>query len=73
VIRAAYFSKTGNLMSDDFSEDVSEENSALVNHAVYLRGNIITSYAHIKFLLADICLKAWRLGEYTHLARDISL
>ncbi len=32
-------------MSDDFSEDVSEENSALVNHAVYLRGNIITSYA----------------------------
>jgi hypothetical protein len=55
-------------MSDDFSEDVSEEDSALVNDAVYLRGNIITSYAHIEFLLADICLKAWQLGEYAHLA-----
>lgn len=50
-------------------DDVSEEdNHALVNQAVYLRGNIITSYAHIEFLLADICLKAWRFGEYAHLA-----
>ena len=50
-------------MSDDFSDDVSDESKAIVNHAVYLRGNIITSYAHIEFLLADICLKAWQLGE----------
>jgi hypothetical protein len=60
--------KTGNGMSDDFSDDVSEGIKELVNHAVYLRGNIITSYAHIEFLLADICLKAWQLGEYAHLA-----
>jgi hypothetical protein len=56
-------------MSDEFSNDVSDETKALVNHAVYLRGNIITSYAHIEFLLADICLKAWQLPDYTHLAR----
>jgi hypothetical protein len=60
---------TGNRMSDDFSDDVSDESKAIVNPAVYLRGNIITSYAHIEFLLADICLKAWQLGEYAHLAR----
>jgi hypothetical protein len=54
-------------MSSDFS-DVSDEAKALVNHAVYLRGNMITSYAHIEFLLADICLKAWQLSEYVHLA-----
>jgi hypothetical protein len=55
-------------MSDEFSDDVSDETKALVNHAVYLRGSIITSYAHIEFLLADICLKAWQLPEYAHLA-----
>jgi hypothetical protein len=55
-------------MPTDFSDDVSDEVKALVNHAVYLRGNIITSYAHIEFLLADLCLKAWQLGEYAHLA-----
>jgi hypothetical protein len=47
---------------------VCDENKVLVNHAVYLRGNIITSYAHIEFLLADICLKAWQLPEYAHFA-----
>jgi hypothetical protein len=52
-------------------DDVSEETKALVNHAIYLRGNIITSYAHIEFLLADICLKAWQLGEYAHLGGAI--
>lgn len=56
-------------MSDEFSDDVSDEAKQLVNHAVCLRGNIITSYAHIEFLLADICLKAWQLPEYAHLAR----
>lgn len=55
-------------MSDDFSDDVSDGTKEIVNHAVYLRGNIITSYAHIEFLLADICLKAWQLEEYKHLA-----
>ena len=55
-------------MSDDFSDDVSDSTKAIVNHAVYLRGNIITSYAHIEFLLADICVKAWQLEQYKHLA-----
>jgi hypothetical protein len=55
-------------MSGSFSEDVGDENKAIVNHAVHLRGSIITSYAHIEFLLADICLKAWKMSEYTHLA-----
>jgi hypothetical protein len=55
-------------MSDDFSDDVSDDAKAIVNHAVYQRGNIITSYAHIEFLLADICLKAWQLEDYKHLA-----
>ena len=55
-------------MSDDFSDDMSDGTKTIVNHAVYLRGNIITSYAHIEFLLADVCLKAWQLGEYKHLA-----
>jgi hypothetical protein len=32
-------------MPDDFSDDVSDAAKALVNHAVYLRGQIITSYA----------------------------
>jgi hypothetical protein len=55
-------------MSDDFSDDISDESKEIVNHAVYLRGNIITSYAHIEFMLADICLKAWQMGQYQHLA-----
>jgi hypothetical protein len=55
-------------MSDSFSDDVPDEFKALVNHAIYLRGNVITSYAHIEFLLADICLKAWQRSEYSHLA-----
>ena len=60
--------EAGNKMPKDFSDDVSDESKALVNHAIYLRGNIITSYAHIEFLLADICLKAWQLPEYARLA-----
>jgi len=41
---------------------------AMVEQATFLRGSIITSYAHIEFLLADICLKAWQKAEYAHLA-----
>ena len=44
-------------MPSNFSDDVDEETKAVVNHAVYVRGTIISSYAHIEFLLADICLK----------------
>jgi hypothetical protein len=56
-------------VSDDFSDDVTDASKAFVNHAVYLRGNIIISYAHIEFLLTDICLKAWQLSEYSQFAR----
>lgn len=55
-------------MSDAFAEDVNDAAKAMVNHAIHLRGTIITSYAHIEFLLADICLKAWQRKEYAHLA-----
>jgi hypothetical protein len=55
-------------MADDLPDDVSEEMKILVNHAVYVRGTIISSYAHIEFLLADLCLKAWEMPEYAHLA-----
>ena len=41
---------------------------AMVEQATFLRGSIITSYAHIEFLLADICLKTWQKAEYAHLA-----
>jgi hypothetical protein len=39
-----------------------------VTHAVYLRGSIIHAYAHIEYLLADICLQAWKTSQYAHLA-----
>jgi hypothetical protein len=55
-------------MPDSFTKNVPDEYRTLVNHAVNLRGQIITSYAHIEFLLADICLKAWPRSEYSHLA-----
>jgi hypothetical protein len=63
-----HFEAGNGYVPSDFSDDVGDESKALVNHALYLRGNIITSYAHIEFLLADICLKAWQLDEYAHLA-----
>lgn len=40
---------------------------AMVVQAQALRGAIVSSYAHIEFLLADVCMKAWRLAEYKHL------
>jgi hypothetical protein len=45
-----------------------EGDKAIVAHAVYLRGSIIHSYAHIEYLLADICLQAWKANQYAHLA-----
>lgn len=51
-------------MSGDFAETAK----AMVNHAVWLRGTIITNYAHIEFLLADICVKAWQKPKYQHLS-----
>jgi hypothetical protein len=55
-------------MPKDLSDDVSDEVKAIVNDAHYTRGTIIASYAHIEFLLADLCLKAWKMPEYAHLA-----
>jgi hypothetical protein len=55
-------------VSDSFDEDVSDAGREMVNQAVHIRGSIITSYAHIEFLLADICVKAWRRSEYASLA-----
>src|ERR1700693_775996 len=55
-------------MPKDLSDDVSDEVKAIVNHAHYVRGTIISSYAHIEFLLADLSLNAWKMPEYAHLA-----
>jgi hypothetical protein len=47
--------------------DGADEDRAMVSDAVFTRGSIITSYAHIEYLLADFCLQAWKRSEYTHL------
>jgi hypothetical protein len=39
-------------MPGNFSDDVDEEDNAVVNHAVYVRGTIISSCARREFLLA---------------------
>jgi hypothetical protein len=45
----------------------NSDEGAAVNHAVYLRGSIIHSYAHIEYSLADICLQAWKTSHYSNL------
>ena len=30
-------------------------------------GAIVASYAHVEFLLGDLCMKAWYTAEYSHL------
>jgi hypothetical protein len=50
------------------SGNLAETAKAIVNHAVWLRGTVITNYAHIEFLLADICVKAWQQPQYRHLS-----
>jgi hypothetical protein len=40
---------------------------AIVAEAYMIRGMIVGTYAHIEFLLADVCMKAWPLPEYAHL------
>jgi len=49
-------------------QNFAEAAKAMVSQATFLRGSIITSYAHIEFLLADICVKLWQKPEYQHLA-----
>jgi len=41
-----------------------------VGEAFQLRGMLLGSYAHIEFMLADICLRAWEMPAYAHLAKQ---
>jgi hypothetical protein len=50
------------------SEDATDADRSIVTDAIFSRGSIITSYAHIEHLLADICLQSWKTSEYAHLA-----
>jgi hypothetical protein len=38
---------------------------ALVVEAMELRGTFVSCYAHVEFLLADICMKCWPRAEYS--------
>src|SRR5579863_2583267 len=42
----------------DFGEtEPTEQQKRLVDEALYLRGRIVASYAHVEFLLADLVVK----------------
>lgn len=44
-------------MSDFGDTEPTEQQKALVDEALYLRGRIIASYAQVEFLLADLVVK----------------
>jgi hypothetical protein len=53
-------------------ETSSDRHKAIVSEVHLLRGVIVSSYAHVEFLLGDLCMKAWRTTTFSHL-RDNSL
>jgi hypothetical protein len=57
-------------MADETPEEFRARSNAAMVRASFLRGSLLTGYAHIEFLLADICLKSWELPEYAHLKSD---
>jgi hypothetical protein len=46
----------------------SNAHKKAINECFCCRGMLISSYAHVDFLLADLCLKSWRLAQYRSLA-----
>src|SRR5262245_21620432 len=44
-------------MTEFGATEPTERQKALVDEALYLRGRIVASYAHVEFLLADISVK----------------
>ena len=47
----------------------TEEQRQVLNECLRCRGLIVGSYAHVEFLLADLCIKSWRLPSYRSLAK----
>src|SRR4051794_36092753 len=43
-------------------------NKRVINECLRCRGMLISSFAHVEFLLADLCLKSWRIKHYERLA-----
>jgi hypothetical protein len=54
------------ISSEELSSNLTAEQKARVSEAINLRGKIIGAYSHIEFLLADLCIRAWGLPEYSH-------
>jgi hypothetical protein len=48
--------------------DPSEDQKRVMNECFRCRGLMVSSYAHVEFLLADLCFKSWRLEPYRPLA-----
>jgi hypothetical protein len=48
-------------------ETSSDRHKAIVSEVHWLRGVIVSSYAHVEFLLGDLCMKAWYTPPYNHL------
>src|SRR5258707_3630338 len=49
--------------------DPTDDQKSLINECTRCRGLIVGSYAHVEFLLADLCIKSWRLPSYRSLAK----
>jgi hypothetical protein len=47
----------------------TEERKRVLNECLRCRGLIVGSYAHVEFLLADLCFKSWRLPSYHSLPK----
>ena len=57
-------------MMDRMLEHVpTDEQKQVLNQCLRCRGLIVGSYAHVEFLLADLCIKSWRLPSYRSLAK----
>jgi hypothetical protein len=52
----------------DDPKEPSADLKALVNRAAFIRGQIITSYAQIEFLLADFAVRCQRLPDYAQVS-----
>lgn len=49
--------------------DPTDDQKSLINECMRCRGLLVGSYAHVEFLLADLCIKSWKLPEYRSLSK----
>jgi hypothetical protein len=49
----------------------SKAHKKAINECFRCRGMLISSYAHVEFLLGDLCLKSWQLAPYRSLANRL--